>query len=166
MVDWIPYSSTENWVAALDESFQFQPNKNSESLQSNHFRVLHLANIELSQSIYCCILCKSTSRSRAMSSSSSSSPSTSDAETLRRSRILKSKLYLDVLLPKVKLYIYVRLYGMFLCVLEFCYWTKSFDQSGSNCLLGVVRYSVSWHREAVRILNFIFLLLFAVFWDL
>ncbi|XP_059455580.1 histone deacetylase 2 [Corylus avellana] len=36
-----------------------------------------------------------------MSSSSSSSPSTSDEETLRRSRILKSKLYLDVPLPKV-----------------------------------------------------------------
>ena len=119
MVDWVPYLSTESRVAALDESCQIQPNKNSESRQSNHFRVLHLANTELSRSIYCYLLCKSTSRSRAMSSSSSSSPSTSDAETLRRSRILKSKLYLDVPFPKVKFYIYVRLYGIFYVLLNF-----------------------------------------------
>lgn len=52
-------------------------------------------------------------------SSSSSSPSTGDAETLRRSRILKSKLYFDVPLPKVKFYIYVRLYGNFNVFLNF-----------------------------------------------
>ncbi|KAF5468007.1 hypothetical protein F2P56_012203, partial [Juglans regia] len=52
------------------------------------------------QSLYRCVLRNSTSRARAMSSASSSSSAT-EAETLRRSRILKSKLYLDVPLSKV-----------------------------------------------------------------
>lgn len=55
---------------------------------------------ELSRYIFSYIFCKSTSRRQAMSSSSSSS-STSDEENLRRSRILKSKLYLDVPLTRV-----------------------------------------------------------------
>lgn len=53
-------------------------------------------------------------------------------------------------------------YGIFLCVILI----KSFDQSGPCYILGDVRYSVSWHREAVRNLIFVFRLLLAVFWGL
>ncbi len=67
--------------------------------------------IKLSQSVYRYILRKST-----MSSSASTS-STSDDETLRRSRILKSKLYFDVPLSKVNIYINYISLCMCVCVI-------------------------------------------------
>lgn len=67
--------------------------------------------IKLSQSVYRYILRKST-----MSSSASTS-STSDDETLRRTRILKSKLYFDVPLSKVNIYKNYISLCMFVCVI-------------------------------------------------
>lgn len=79
-----------------------------------------------------------------------SSPSASfdsDEETLRRNRILKSKLYFDVPLSKVKtLYIHVFKIPMCVCFIGL----RLFDQSGSCDLLGVVWYSISRHGKAVR----------------
>lgn len=75
---------------------------NTESLQISHFRLLHNSPPLNYQSLYRCVLPNSASRARAMSSASSSSSAT-EAETLRRSRILKSKLYFDVPLSKVNL---------------------------------------------------------------
>lgn len=79
---------------------------NSEFLQSGAttlWMLLGSAPFKVSHPVCRHILRNSRNRSPTMSSSSASSSSKNDAESLRRSRILSSKLYLDVPTSKVNL---------------------------------------------------------------
>lgn len=79
---------------------------NSEFLQSvatTLWMLLGSATFKVSQPVYRHILRNSRNQPPTMSSSSASSSSKNDVESLRRSRILSSKLYLDVPTSKVNL---------------------------------------------------------------
>jgi hypothetical protein len=108
--------------------------------KSTLYFFLTIAAIKASHSLYRCI------RSLTMSSSSSStSNSTADASTLRRNRILSSKLYFDVPLSKV-CFLRNKVTSNLISLL----WVFMFDQAGTANLLDGLWYFVSWHGKAVR----------------
>lgn len=86
---------------------------------SLHPRRARLSTFEVYQSLYGHILRNSKNRSPTMSSSTAPASTKNDAESLRCSRILSSKLYLDIPTSKVNLYTNYLILGVSILLLDF-----------------------------------------------